>query len=342
MPIYKRGKTYWLDIAQPNGQRLRQSARTGNRRDAQQLHDQIKANLWRQDALGERPAATWQDAATAWLNERGEYPSRADDLLWLRWLHPHLYNTALSAITHQRISELQTIRQAEGVKARSVNAILQVIRSVLRAALKRGWLDRVPPIRLLPEPYRRIRYLSEEEERRLLDALPEHLAEVARFALATGLRMANITGLEWRQVDLGRRHAWIWADQSKTREAIAVPLNEDAVSVLRGQWGQHPDRVFTHQGKPFHQANGRTWRAAVKAAGLADFRFHDLRHTWATRHIQAGTPLHALMEMGGWKSTDMVRKYAHFSAAHLQSFAENTVRRTEHDTNPAQRKREEP
>ena len=186
-------------------------------------------------------------------------------------------------------------------------------------------------------PHRRIRYLSDDEERRLLATLPAHLADVARFALATGLRMANITKLEWRQVDLGRRQAWIWADQSKTREALAVPLNEDAVNVLRGQWGQHTERVFTHQGKPFHQANGRTWRTAVKAAGLADFRFHDLRHTWATRHIQAGTPLHALMELGGWQSPEMVRKYAHFSASHLQQFAENTTRRAESGTNPAQR-----
>ena len=337
MPIYKRGKTYWLDIACPDGRRLRQSARTANRRDAQQLHDQIKAELWRQTTLGERPAARWQDAATAWLTERGDYPSRSDDVIWLRWLHPHLYDTPLTALHPQRIAEIQAIRQAEGVKARSVNAILQVIRSVLRAAQQRGWLEHVPPIRLLPEPSRRIRYLSDDEERRLLAALPPHLAEVARFGLATGLRMSNITRLEWPQVDLGRRQAWIWPDQSKTGQALAVPLNEDAVAVLRRQWGNHPERVFTHAGQPFHQANGRTWRKAVQAAGLIDFRFHDLRHTWATRHIQAGTPLHALMELGGWSDPAMVRKYAHFSAAHLQQFAENTARRAEPDTNPAQR-----
>ncbi len=337
MPLYKRGSTYWLDIAQPNGQRLRQSARTENRRDAQRLHDEIKAQLWRETTLGQRPAYRWEEAATAWLNERGDYPSRADDILWLRWLHPHLYGMALTALTVQRLSELQQIRQAEGVKARSVNVILQTIRAVLRAAERRGWLDRVPPIRLLPEPSRRIRYLSADEEQRLLAALPTHLAYVARFALATGLRMSNITRLEWQQVDLGRRQAWIWADQAKGREAIAIPLNAEAVAVLRDCWGAHPERVFTHQGQPFHHANGRAWRKAIQRAGLEDFRFHDLRHTWATRHIQAGTPLHALMELGGWKDAAMVRKYAHFSAAHLQSYAENATRRTEYDTNPAQR-----
>jgi integrase len=337
MPLYRRGKTYWIDIAKPNGKRLRRSAQTENRRDAQRLHDKIKAELWQQTELGERPAYYWQDAATAWLNERGDYPSRQDDIGWLRWLHAHLYDSTLTAINASRVLEIQRTRQAEGVKPRSVNAILQVIRSVLRAAERRGWLDRVPQIRLLSEPSRRIRYLSDDEEQRLLAELPDHLAIVTRFALATGLRMSNITGLEWKQVDLGRRQAWIWADQAKARQAIAVPLNEDAVAVLREQWGQHAERVFTHQGHPFRQANGRAWRHALKRAGIEDFRFHDLRHTWATRHIQAGTPLHALMELGGWSDAAMVRKYAHFSAAHLQEFAEKTARRESYDTNSSQR-----
>ena len=98
MPIYKRGPTYWLDITTPNGQRLRQSARTENRRDAQRLHDEIKAQLWRENTLGERPPYRWEEAATAWLNERGDYPSRKDDILWLRWLHPYLYGVALTAL----------------------------------------------------------------------------------------------------------------------------------------------------------------------------------------------------------------------------------------------------
>ena len=154
---------------------------------------------------------------------------------------------------------------------------------------------------MLPTETSRVRWITVDQAERLLGELPEHLAEIARFGLVTGLRMSNITGLEWRQVDLGRRQAWIWADQAKAREAIAVPLNEDAVNVLRRQLGQHTERVFTCHGKPIRAANGRSWRNALKRAGLTDFRFHDLRHTWATRHIQAGTPLHALMEMGGWK-----------------------------------------
>jgi integrase len=154
--------------------------------------------------------------------------------------------------------------------------------------------------------------------------------------------MASITGLEWQQVDLGRHQAWIWVDQSKTREAIAVPLKEDAVNVLRERWGQHPERVFTHQGKPFHQADGRIWRNAVKAAGLSDFRFHDLRHTWASRHIQAGTPLHALMELGGWSDPAMVRKYAALQCGTLKRICRehHPSRRVRHKSGTAKDGRE--
>lgn len=74
------------------------------------------------------------------------------------------------------------------------------------------------------------------------------------------------------------------------------------------------------------RTNGRAWRAALKRAGIRDFRWHDLRHTWATRMIQAGVPLHALMELGGWQDMAMVRKYAHLAPETLAEYAEATCR----------------
>jgi len=85
-----------------------------------------------------------------------------------------------------------------------------------------------------------------EEADRLLSELPEHLAAMARFALATGLREANVVNLEWSQVDLDRRRAWIHADQAKARKAIPVPLNAEAILILRQQLGKHRTRVFTY------------------------------------------------------------------------------------------------
>jgi integrase len=111
-------------------------------------------------------------------------------------------------------------------------------------------------------------------------------------------------------------------DQTKVRKAIPVPLNAGAVVIIRRQTGKHPTRVFSYQGRPIRQVSTKAWSAALKRAGITDFRWHDLRHTWASWHVQNGTPLHALQELGGWGSSEMVRRYAHFSAEHLAPCAD--------------------
>jgi integrase len=157
--------------------------------------------------------------------------------------------------------------------------------------------------------------------------LPAHIAEMARFSLATGLRLRNVTHLEWNSVDLARRVAWMHADQAKNRKPPGVPLNAEAVTVLRRQVGKHPRFVFTYRDHaPVVCANGEAWRAGVRRAGLKDFRWHDLRHTWASWHAQAGTPLHALQELGGWETAAMVRRYAHLAPEHLAEHAERIAR----------------
>jgi integrase len=164
--------------------------------------------------------------------------------------------------------------------------------------------------------------MTREEAQRLLDALPVPLADMAAFSLATGLRAANVTGLQWTQLDLVRRLAWVHADQAKARKAIPVPLNSEAVLVIRKWLGKHPTHVFSYRGKPITQVSTKAWYAALQTAGIEDFRWHDLRHTWASWHVQSGTPLFALQEMGGWSSAEMVRRYAHLAAEHLAPFAE--------------------
>ena len=148
-------------------------------------------------------------------------------------------------------------------------------------------MAKAPRVGMLPEPKRRIRWLTREEAERLIGALPEHLAAMARFSLETGLRRANVTGLLWSQVDLTRRTAWVHADQAKARKAIAVPLSATAVIVIRKQIGKHSTHVFSYRGKPVRQVNTKAWRQALKRVSIEDFRWHDLRHTWASWHVQA-------------------------------------------------------
>jgi integrase len=208
------------------------------------------------------------------------------------------------------------------LKPGTINRYVATMRAILRKAEREWeWLDRAPALRMRREPKRRIRWLKPEEAQRLLSELPEHQREPVTFALATGLRQSNVVNLEWSQVDMQRKVAWIHGDQAKAGNAIGVPLNESAAGVLRRQIGKHPTRVFTYKGRPLKSVNETSWGSALKRAGIEDFRWHDLRHTWASWLVQAGVPLSAVQELGAWETASMVRRYAHLAPEHLAPHA---------------------
>lgn len=323
MALYKRGNAWWVRFTTPDGREVRRSARTERKREAQEFHDRLKSEAWRQKLLAEQPRRKWQEAVERWLTEKTHKVSLENDVSNLRWLHPYLYDRFLDEIDRTLLDTIQARRVEGGVRNATVNRMLEVVRAILRAAhADWGWLEAPPKVRMLPEPKRRVRWLTSTEVDRLLVALPVHLEEMARFTLATGLRERNVTQLEWAQVDIERRLAWIHADQAKARKAIAVPLNADAILVLTRQLGKHMARVFTFQSRPINKANTRAWRQALRRAGIENFRWHDLRHTWASHHVQSGTPVHVLQELGGWSNTEMVKRYAHLSVEHLAEYAE--------------------
>ena len=111
----------------------------------------------------------------------------------------------------------------------------------------------------------------------MIAAAAPHLKALIRFALANGCRAREITGLEWDRVDLKRRTAWL--DQTKNGTPRGVPLNRDAVAVLKAERGKHPVYCFTFRAEPIGwEVTNTAWRAAIVKAGITDFRFHDLRH----------------------------------------------------------------
>ena len=327
MSLRKRWSVWWIDIRAPNGERIRQSTGTDSKTLAQELHDKLKAEVWRISKLGERPRHSWNDAVVRWLKEQAHKATINEDKARFRWLDRYLGGKPLDAINRLLIEKIIDAKLAEGVRNTTVNRVLELVSAVLHKCVKDWeWLDRLPHIRMFKEPTRRIRFLSREQAQALLAELPEHMADMAAFSLATGLRQANVTGLQWSQVDLVRKLAWIHPDQAKARKAIPVPLNGEARLIVQKQLGKHATHVFSFRGQPITQVSTKAWYAALKRAGIEDFRWHDLRHTWASWHVQGGTPLYALQELGGWQSTEMVRRYAHLSAEHLAPYAERLSR----------------
>lgn len=179
------------------------------------------------------------------------------------------------------------------------------------------WIDKAPHIELYQEAKRRIRWITPEEAQRLIGNLPPHLAPIVRLALATGLRKANVYGLRWDQIDMQRKVAWIHPDEAKAGKAIGVPLNQTAIEAIRSQLGKHREFVFSYRGKPLTGHGNAGFDQACKLSGIENFRFHDLRHTWASWLIQSGVGLAELQELGGWESVEMVRRYAHLAPDHL-------------------------
>ncbi len=325
MSLYKRGNTWWVKFTAPNGQKVRCSSGAKDKKLAQEFHDKLKVKYWTIQKLGDKAERSWQEVVVRFIQETNHKATHKSDLAHLRWLDPYLKDKLLSNVTRDFVDEITRIRLSEGVSNASVNRLLALLRSMIRRAhYDWEWSDRIPKVRLLPEPKRRIRWITPEEAQRLINALPLHLAYAMRFSLATGLRQGNMKNLMWSQVDLDRSACWIHPDQAKARRAIHVPLNIEAMKVLNDLKGINSEYVFTYRGKPVTQLTTKAWYKALEKAGIKEFRWHDLRHTWASWHVQNGTPLNVLQELGGWESVEMVRRYAHLGNTHLASYSENS------------------
>ncbi|WP_340619643.1 tyrosine-type recombinase/integrase [Xenorhabdus siamensis] len=361
MSIFRRGNTWYGNYTTPGGKRIKESLGTTDKKQAQELHDRRKAELWRIERLGDFPDVTFDEACLRWIEEKADKKSLDDDKgrmgFWLEYFGSVRLKDITEASIYTAVSKMKNRKakarwesqvQAAKKKGHEIPAYKEVsvsvatkakhlalIKALLRAAERDWkWLEKAPVIKVPAVREKRVRWLEPQEAQRLVDECPEPLKSVVKFALATGLRRSNIINLEWSQIDMQRQVAWIHPDQSKSSKAIGVALNETACRVLREQIGNHNKWVFVHS-KSAINPNGvalpnvrkmrvddnTAWNSALKRAGIENFRFHDLRHTWASWLVQSGVPLSILQEMGGWESIEMVRRYAHLAPNHLTEHA---------------------
>jgi integrase len=242
MRVYKRGKrgTWWVDLT-VDGQRIKRSSGTTDEAAAREWAATTARDLYRQRRLGDAPAVTWDTAVLSWLGEHQHLRSLEEVKRSLRWLTERLQGKQLAAIDTNLIRRIASERRAQAVNsaeiaaataagqktpepkltsAATVNRHLADISRILHHAQERGWLATVPKVTKLPDPAKRLDWLTHDQARVLLAELPEHLASMARFALATGLRESNVRLLEWSQVDQGRALAWVYcAARSADRSA---------------------------------------------------------------------------------------------------------------------------
>lgn len=309
MSIYQRGEIWWCYLRH-RGRRIRRSLGTSDRERAQRAHDEFRAGLWRERQAGR----TLADALTAWLDER---PRGRSDRVTIGQIRKHYGNRALIDVSPQSFADAFAAKSPA-----HYNRMLAVIRAAMNIAVDRGWIESAPKFKKRTVTVRSFRWLTRKEWTALYAELADHLKPMAMFAVSTGLRWGNVANLMWESVDLRRKQAWINAGDAKGRKAILVPLSGAACDALRSTGSVREGLVFRLDGKRI--ASPKTgWHRAVARSGIAPVRWHDLRHTWASWHVQAGTPLAVLKELGGWSSLDQVQIYAHLAPSTIAGFADN-------------------
>lgn len=310
MSLYRRGNTWWIELS-AHGRRIRESSGTADKKAAQEYHEKRKGEIWRQAKLGEKEPVIWGKAISAWLSAS---PRGMPERYMLRALE-------ISPSETLPFTKEQTERFLSSLSGSTFNRYLGLLVAI------HNYSGISPPkVKRHKSPPGRTRWLTKEEWERLKKALEAEsplLRQAAGFTLATGLRENNVLNLEWSQIDSQRRVAWWYADQVKGRVPHGLPLNDDAWAVLEARRGLHKRYVFANPdtGLPYYKASNRAWYAAVKKAKLKGVRWHDLRHTWASWAVMSGVPLAEVQRLGGWKTAQMVQRYAHFSTEHLAESA---------------------
>jgi integrase len=241
--------------------------------------------------------------------------------------------TPLADITASRISQykagrLGAVRKIgkgdtaveRRLSAAAVNRPLALLRHLLRLAHEEwGELVAVPKIRTEKEPQGRLRWLSEAEAASLLATCGKSrnpvLADIVEFSLFTGVRRGEALGLTWDRVD--RSRGVIRLELTKSGRRREVPLSANADAVLARRWTEGAKGYVFSSGKwnSFRSA----WEAALAAAGIDGFRFHDLRHTFASWLIQRGRSLKEVQEALGHQTITMTMRYSHLAPEHLRA-----------------------
>ena len=178
----------------------------------------------------------------------------------------------------------------------------------MNKAHREGMLAPVPPFPKLKASKARSRWLTKEEEVRLFCHAAPHLRRLMMVAVDTGGHRGELLSLDWHSVDLSRNT--ITFLDTKNGEDRSTRLTDRAKRVLVEVGPKPTGSVFTFRGKPIRSIKS-SFDKPCRKAGIENFRFHDLRHTFASRLVQKGIPLYEVMHLTGHKSFDMVQRYAH-------------------------------
>ncbi len=326
MGLFKRGTVWWMSFTY-QGRQVRTSTETADKRLAEAILATIKVKIVEGryfDRLEEQ-TRTFAELMERYETEHvAKQASRRAIRGYIRNLLPVFGHLTLSEISPKLIVAYKQKRYADGVAPATINRELAAMKKAFNLAIREWEWCRENPVSRVSmekEANTRDRWLTDEEEARLLGASPPWLGELVRFALHTGMRLGEILALTWRGVDLFRNTATVFRSKNGTRRTI--PLNQTARALLKAKAkvrALKSEQVFQSQAQTPLEANNlrRAFRRAVRQAEIEDLHFHDLRHTFATRLVQAGVDLYKVQRLLGHQSPVMTQRYAHHSPESLR------------------------
>ena len=313
------------------GRRICQSTGTARLEEAEQMLARLMEEARQAQIYGVRPARTFEQAAAKYVLEQQHKRSLKDDVSRLKGLLPLIGSVPLDKLHMGTLQPWIAERQRSGVSVGTINHGLQIARRILNLAAgewmdEQGltWLHAAPRIKLLPNLDKRRPYpLSWEEQSRLFGALPEHLAEMAFFAVNTGCRDAELCNLQWdwevKVPELGTSVFIVPGLRVKNGEDRLVVLNRIARRVVDTRRGKHATYVFAFKGKPVRRMLNSAWKKARARADLDGLRVHDLKHTFGRRLRASGVSFEDRQDLLGHRSG---RITTHYSAADLSRLIE--------------------
>lgn len=341
MTVYKRGNVYWFDFVF-KGRRIQRSTRQGNWRVAEQLEAADRSRLALADVgiVEREPAPVFSDFAKHFLAEMSKECNPRTVRRYqvsLVSLKKWFGSKRLSEITAEAISQYKLKRLELGRSNATVNRDLACLRRMLGVAVKQDKLSRSPfsdrRVEFLEEqPADRI--LTFEEERSYLAAACPTLRDVALLMLETGMRPDEVFHTTERDVELDKHLLHIRSGKTKNARRV-VALTDVALEVVKRRIRASPPAARNGNAGPYlfprwQGFRGHDWsrpmtqvwnahKEALKDSGIRPaFRLYDLRHTYGTRAVEAGTDVLTLKRLMGHSSLNTTNRYVHLTQQHLQ------------------------
>lgn len=325
-----RRKGLWWTCIRHNGRKIQKSLETADKKMAQAIESKIRADLVEGKFFEKQKGSflTVKDLIEKYLTEYSmankSLRTQQDDFYFSKKILMFFGNMTLSEVGPRHISEFIKTRRADGVGDVTINHELRVLRHAYNLAIRAWELIKESPFAKIKIPKgdnTRVRYLSQEEETRLFEHLPDWLKPVVLLAKETGLRLSNLANLKWSQVDIFRKI--IILETTKNGDALGIPMTDNVFQTLKNlnkvRWIDS-DYIFGKQGKPFRRWwISKNFRDAVRKAGIENLRFHDLRHDFCSKLVQRGVDLYSVAGLAGHKDIKTTQRYAHLSPEKLRS-----------------------